>query len=377
VETITGKYTEAVVFADSIEPSASAQIQTVVDQPAFAGITIRIMPDVHAGAGCVIGFTCDIKNKICPQTVGVDIGCGMIVRPIGRARIDYAEFDQFVHENIPSGFSVHPNATESMVMDTWIGEEVREIAGRIGGDAERYQKSVGTLGGGNHFIEIDVDTDGNRYLIVHSGSRKFGKDICNFHQKRAVERCERDGIDVQNDLAYLRGGDMSQYLCDMQVAQRYAEHNREAIVRILSRFLPCDNLFFHCTHNYISERDWILRKGAISAHEGEHVLIPLNMRDGCILGVGKGNPEWNFSAPHGSGRILGRKQAKRELSLADFESAMEGIYSSCVKSSTLDESPMAYKSFGTEEDMRAMLHDTVDVDAFLKPEYNFKATEEG
>lgn len=367
----TGKYASCTVMIDAVEPAALQQIYSFLNCPAFEGAKIRIMPDVHAGAGAVIGFTSTLGERIVPNVVGVDIGCGVLSVLIGeRTEIDFAALDEFIRREIPSGFSVHEKAPKVHKHEMLWGR-VEEIAARTGQDAGRIVRSLGTLGGGNHFIELGLDANTECYwLTIHTGSRNFGLKVAEHHQKIAKT------LHPHGDLSWLEGVEKQQYLYDMQVCQEYAAQNRRRIAhRIYEGFF--ERLWLgpihavESVHNYIDFEDRIIRKGAISAHAGQSVVIPWNMRDGLILGRGKGNPEWNYSAPHGAGRVMGRGAAKRNLSVDEYQKSMSGIWSSCVGEGTIDESPMVYKP---AEEILAAIGDTVSVEHVIKPVYSFKAT---
>lgn len=356
--------TDLKVFASNLEQAAIDQIVTLAKQPCFDGAKIRIMPDAHAGAGCVIGFTADLGEKVVPNLVGVDIGCGMFVTRIEKID-DFGEFDQLVKSVVPAGFSVHDQDTCDV---TQLGllclDGLRNI--------DRLNKSLGTLGGGNHFIEIDEGEEGT-YAVIHSGSRNLGLQVAQIYQAKAVEQCKAD---VPRDLKYLEGELAESYLHDMRICQEWAKENRERMMVALlcgGSFLPL--LFaadkFHTIHNYIGD-DGIIRKGAISAKSGEKVLIPLNMRDGSIIGYGKGNADWNFSAPHGAGRVMSRSKARKTLDVAEFQAQMEGVFTTTATEETIDEAPDAYKPAQVIIDA---LEPTVEVSERLMPVYNFKASD--
>ncbi len=365
---ISGKYNEAVVFTNYLEPTAREQIQTLCDQPFVAGSKIRIMPDVHAGAGSTIGTTMTIKDKVVPNLVGVDIGCGMETIRLTDREVNWARLDRLIREKIPAGHDIrsriHPYLEEI---------DLSKLRAREGGrnDArlkmDRAYRSLGTLGGGNHFIEGNRDEEGRLYIVVHSGSRHLGLQIAQYYQRLA----QKEQPHSLRDLAYLEGQSMEDYCHDMQIMQRYAVLNRKAIIDVISQGMDLEvEEDFTTIHNYIDMENMILRKGAISAQAGELALIPFNMRDGSFICRGKGNPDWNYSAPHGAGRIMSRTQARKELSLKSLHEDMAGIYTTSVKTSTLDESPDAYKPM---EEISNLIKDTVDVLYHLKPEYNFKA----
>ena len=360
---IRGKYNEAVIFTDDLEETARNQIQELCDQEFARGSRIRIMPDTHAGAGCTIGTTMTVTDKVVPNLVGVDIGCGMLVHELKHDTIDFAGLDRVIRTYIPSGFAIRrtPHEFARKV-------PIDQLKCLPYVNAERARLSIGTLGGGNHFIEVDRDDDGNLYLVVHSGSRHLGKQIAEHYQHLAGSG------KANRALAYLEGQDFLDYIHDMRIAQQYADANRRAIARtILWEAGLVSIREFSTVHNYIDLDTMILRKGAISARKGELVLIPMNMRDGSIMAVGKGNKEWNYSAPHGAGRLMSRRQAHRTLSMNDFLAAMTGIYTTTLTPDTLDEAPAAYKPM--EEIIRNM-GDTVEIIRIIKPVYNFKAAED-
>lgn len=349
------------VFAENLEPQAMDQIDTLATCSAFDGAKIRIMPDAHAGAGCVIGFTANLGDKVIPNLVGVDIGCGMGFCKLNEPITDFKRLDRIIRKLIPTGFKVHDYITFPI-------EQMGLRAFDKLCNVERLGYSIGTLGGGNHFIEVDEDEEGNQWLVVHTGSRNLGLQIAKIYQHMAEEEC---GENVPHDLEYLEGESAQDYLHDMRLCQQWAAHNREIILnRILFNMDIAAGDRMHTVHNYIAD-DNVIRKGAISAKEGELVLIPFNMRDGSILAVGKGNPDWNESAPHGAGRLMSRAMAKKTLDVEDFKRQMEGIYTTSVGKGTLDEAPDAYKSMG---DILKLIDPTVDVVHRLKPVYNLKAS---
>ena len=397
---IKGKVNTAICYASVIEEEAIEQIRRMCDYEFTAGSRIRIMPDVHAGKGCTIGTTMTITDKAVPNIVGVDIGCGMYTVKLGETDIDFAKFDEAAHF-IPSGMNVWEGRQEHFDL-----EQLRCY--RDLKDAKRLERSLGTLGGGNHFIEIDESADGDKYLVIHSGSRNLGKQVAELYQKLAVDlskgkeeyfkkrdeiirtykeqgkrkeiqaalkqiKWERKESMIPEDLCFLYGPYLEDYLHDVEVCQRFARRNREKMAEILlERTGIAAGEAFHTIHNYIDTEEMILRKGAIAAHAGEKVLIPINMRDGSVLAVGKGNAEWNYSAPHGAGRIMSRKAAKDRLSLEEYRETMKGIYTTSVNEATLDEAPMAYKSL---DDIIDVIRDSVDIIDVMKPVYNFKASE--
>ena len=397
---IKGKVNTAICYASVIEEEAIEQIRRMCDYEFTAGSRIRIMPDVHAGKGCTIGTTMTITDKAVPNIVGVDIGCGMYTVDLGKTDIDYKKLDEAAHF-IPSGMNVWEGRQEHFDL-----EQLRCY--RDLNDTKRLERSLGTLGGGNHFIEIDESADGEKYLVIHSGSRNLGKQVAELYQKLAVElskgkeeyfkkrdeiiralkeqgrkkeiqaalkqiKWERKESMIPEDLCFLYGSYLEDYLHDVEVCQRFARRNREKMAEILlERTGIAAGEAFHTIHNYIDTEEMILRKGAIAAHVGEKVLIPINMRDGSVLAVGKGNAEWNYSAPHGAGRIMSRKAAKDRLSLEEYRETMKGIYTTSVNEATLDEAPMAYKSL---DDIIDVIRDSVDIIDVMKPVYNFKASE--
>ena len=397
---IQGKVASAIAYASIIEQEAVDQIRRMCDYDCTAGSTIRIMPDVHSGKGCTIGTTMTIRDRAVPNMVGVDIGCGMYTLRLNKAAVDFPRFDEAAHF-IPSGMHVWEGRRESFDL-----EALRCF--RALKDTRRLQRSLGTLGGGNHFIEIDRAADGGLYLIIHTGSRNLGKQVAEYYQQLAVElnqgredyfkkrdaliaeykaagrrreiqaalkelRWEDKPLTIPEDLCYVYGTYLEDYLHDVEICQQFARRNREMIAEILlSRSGLSGGEAFHTVHNYIDTREMILRKGAIAAHKGEKVLIPINMRDGSVLAIGRGNPDWNYSAPHGAGRLKSRNTARQTLDMAAYENAMQGIYTTSVNPSTLDEAPMAYKSL---EDIIGVIQDSVDVVDVMKPVYNFKAAD--
>lgn len=397
---IKGKVNSAIAYAKVIEEEAIEQIRRMCDYEFTEGSKVRIMPDVHAGKGCTIGTTMTVIDKAVPNVVGVDIGCGMYTVNLGNVDIDFEKMDEACHF-VPSGMEVWESRQEHFDLQEL--HCFRELK-----DSKRLERSLGTLGGGNHFIEIDQAENGTKYLVIHTGSRNLGKQVAEIYQKLAIDLNkgketyfkQRDEIirtykeqgrrkeiqaalkeiawsaretTIPEDLCYLYGDYFKEYLADVEICQRFAKRNREIIADVI---LSCCNLeakeAFHTIHNYIDTDEMILRKGAIAAHKGEKVLIPINMRDGSVLAVGKGNPEWNYSAPHGAGRIMSRTRAKNLLSMEEYKKEMEGIYTTSVSEETLDEAPMAYKSLA---DIIDVIAESVDVMEVLKPVYNFKASE--
>lgn len=392
------------IFTENIEYEALDQIYTLVKQPAFADCKVRIMPDVHAGAGCVIGFTADLGDKVIPNIVGVDIGCGMLTIELGNIEINLADLDAAIRKRIPSGRNVHEGRCVRF-------DELKQLrCYRNLKDTKRLERSIGTLGGGNHFIEIDTDFDDVKYLIIHSGSRNLGKQVAEYYQNLAVEimqgkdelytmqekliveykaqgrrqeiqkaiaelhrKFNPNPLGIPKDLCYLTGKYREDYLHDMGICQRFAMSNRREIANAILDEMGLDALdVFETIHNYIEFGSNMVRKGAISAKSGEKLLIPINMRDGCIIGIGKGNEDWNCSAPHGAGRIMSRSKAKEVVSLDEFEESMKGIYTTSVNQSTIDESPMVYKPI---DEIVENIQDTVEILKIIKPIYNFKASD--
>ena len=391
------------IFTNNIEETAKQQIDLLLEQEAFKDCKVRIMPDVHAGAGCVIGFTGNLGDKVIPNIVGVDIGCGMLCVSLGNIDLDLTHLDETIRNYIPSGMNVHEKKVAYYdFSQLYCYNELKNKDGWL-------EKSLGTLGGGNHFIEIDIDDEGNKYLVIHTGSRNLGKQVAEIYQNKAIEYCsykkemqeeknkiikeykeqgrekeiQQALIDINNkyngktklpkDLCYLEGKDREDYLHDMKLCQKFALLNRNYIAyKICEEMnLICDD-YFQCIHNYIDFEDNIVRKGAISARKGEKVIIPMNMRDGCIIGIGKGNEDWNCSAPHGAGRTMSRNIARQTLTMEEYKNSMSGIYTTSVNKETIDEAPMAYKPM---EEIIKHIKDTVEIEKIIKPIYNFKASE--
>lgn len=397
---IKGRVNTAICYATVIEEEAIEQIRRMCDYEFTEGSKIRIMPDVHAGKGCTIGTTMTVHDKVVPNIVGVDIGCGMYTINLGKVDIDFEKLDEAAHY-IPSGKNVWEGRQERF--DLTMLRCYRSLK-----DTKRLERSLGTLGGGNHFIEVDQAQDGTKYLVIHTGSRNLGKQVAEIYQKMAIELNqgkadyfkERDRIireykaagrrkeiqaalkeiswektegTIPEDLCFLYGSYLEDYLFDVEICQQFARKNREKIAEILlERTGMTGTDAFHTIHNYIDTKEMILRKGAIAAHKDEKVLIPINMRDGSVLAVGKGNPEWNDSAPHGAGRLMSRRSAREQLNLEEYRKTMEGIYTTSVNEKTLDEAPMAYKSL---EDIIDVIRESVTVIDVMKPIYNFKASE--
>ena len=366
---INGAFANAIVYTDEIESSAIGQIQALCNQPFAAGSKIRIMPDVHTGKGCTIGTTLTVGEYVVPNLVGVDIGCGMDVVLLKEKRINLPTLDSFISRNIPHGRDVrekpHRNSERIDLSEL-------ECFGSI--DTRRALESIGTLGGGNHFIEVDRDEEENLYLIIHTGSRNLGLQVAEYYQKLAYESVGgRSQNKIPFELAYLSGEDRDRYLHVMAIMQRYAALNRQTIRDcILDAMKLHEEDFFTTVHNYIDLEHCILQKGSVSAREGERLLIPLNMRDGALICVGLGNDDWNQSAPHGAGRLFSRTQAESSFTLSAFKKSMAGIYTSTVSQDTLDECPMAYKDPQT---IISAIGDTVRIEKQIRPIYNFKSSD--
>ena len=398
---LNGKYNSAKVFTDNIEQDAIAQIIAFCSQPMSEGAQIRIMPDVHAGAGCTVGTTMTITDKVIPNLVGVDIGCGMETVRLKEKHIELQKLDKLIYEKIPSGFAIREKPHR-------YGEKIdlTELYCYKHIDPLRAEKSIGTLGGGNHFIEADKGEDGSIYIVIHSGSRHLGVETAKFYQNEAYRRLNKSSdkeaaeliarlkaegrekqiqselkklantktTDVPKHLAYCEGELFEQYIHDMKIVQKFAMLNRQAMMDeiIKGMHLHVEDQFT-TIHNYIDTDTMILRKGAVSAQAGEKLLIPINMRDGSLICTGKGNGDWNCSAPHGAGRLMSRSQAKQSFTVSEFKKQMAGIYTTSVNAQTLDECPMAYKSM---EDIVDNIGDTVEINEVITPIYNFKAGEE-
>lgn len=399
---IKGKYNIAKCFTGQIEDVAIEQIKQICDTEAFANSKIRIMPDVHAGKGCTIGTTMTIIDKIVPSMVGVDIGCGMYTVYLGKIDLDFEKIDEAAHF-IPSGRNV------------WEGRQERFDLTQLRcyrnlKDTKRLERSLGTLGGGNHFIEVDVDEKGGKYLVIHSGSRNLGTQVAEFYQQIAVDlnlgkeeyfkkreeiittykaegrrqeiqtelkRLEREWEvkkpTLPRDLCYLYGSFMEDYIHDVDICQKFAERNRAKMAEVILEKTGMVAIeTFQTIHNYIDVQEMILRKGSVSAKNGEKLLIPINMRDGSLICIGKGNEDWNFSAPHGAGRLMSRTAAFERLTMEEYQKEMQGIYSTCIDVATLDESPMAYKSM---DEIIENIEPTTKIVSRIKPVYNFKASE--
>lgn len=430
---LKGKFADAHIFADIVDEETYSQIIKVINNPVAKDSYLAIMADCHAGAGCVIGTTMQIKDRVCPNLVGVDIGCGMLTVKLGKLNFDEEDFKRFddACHNVPSGFCIYKQIPEELWTD------VKDPKGYLKKlhcfnnlkEIDRLENSMGTLGGGNHFIELDIDDEGNYYLVIHSGSRNLGKQVCEYYQKIAlrstydhkkeidtlIKQLKEEGKEkdieksikalresfptVIDDLAFLEGDNMQDYIDDLKICQDFAHRNRKAIAyNILMNFFELNKISkwdkmtfkyggkktnkylndkgkleaFETIHNYIDLENMILRKGAVSAQKGETLLIPINMRDGSMICVGKGNPDFNYSAPHGAGRIMSRRAAKDSINLDDYVNSMKGIHSSTVNSSTIDEAPFAYKPISS---IIENTKETVDIIKIIKPIYNFKASD--
>ena len=400
---IKGKVNTAICYAKVIEEGAIEQIRRMCDYELTAGSRVRIMPDVHAGKGCTIGTTMTVTDKVCPNIVGVDIGCGMLTVKLAEKELDFEKIDAACHY-IPSGMNVWEGRLERFdLTDLRCYRSLR--------DTRRLERSLGTLGGGNHFVEVDRSADGTNYLVIHSGSRNLGKQVAEVYQQLAVDlhmgkesyfkqrdeiirtykeegrrseiqqalkelknNYETQALAVPADICWLYGTFLDDYLHDVEICQKFARRNREKMAEIILERTGMTALeSFHTIHNYIDTKEMILRKGAIAAHAGEKVLIPINMRDGSVIAIGKGSEEWNYSAPHGAGRIMSRGKAKEAIDIEAYKESMKGIYTTSVSESTLDEAPMAYKSL---EDIIDVISDSVDIIEVMRPVYNFKASED-
>lgn len=391
------------IFTDNISDEAKKEIDLLLEQEAFKKSKVRIMPDVHAGKGCVIGFTGALGNKVIPNIDGVDIGCGIFCANLGNIDIDLKKLDDFIKENIPSGMNVNKNKVADFdLTQLYCYKKLKHH--------QWIKNSVGSLGGGNHFIEIDIAPDKEKYLVIHSGSRNLGAQVANYYQDLANQICNHDLLNYQSqrdtvlktykelgkekeiqttlktlkkefqksknkipyELTYLEGKERDAYLHDMRLCQEFAVLNRFTIAKTIANYMGFDiNNYFESVHNYISFEDNIVRKGAIRAQKGERVIIPINMRDGCLLGLGKGNQDWNNSAPHGAGRVMSRAKAMQTVDLEKYKKTMQNVYTTSVTESTKDEAPFVYKSL---EEIKEHITPTVEVTKIIKPIYNFKAS---
>ena len=398
---IKGKVNTAICYARVVEEEAIEQIRRMCDYPMTEGSRIRIMPDVHAGKGCTIGTTMTIRDKAVPNVVGVDIGCGMETTRIREGRLELQKLDKLIYEKIPSGFSIRDKAHR------YLNEiDLSELCCARHVDLLRAEKSIGTLGGGNHFIEVDKDDEGNLYIVVHSGSRHLGVEVASYYQEAGykvlnrtddasiealIARMKAEGrekeiqkelkklknlkqTNIPKALAYVSGELFEQYIHDMKIVQHFAMLNRQAMMDEIVKGMKLHvEEQFTTIHNYIDTDAMILRKGAVSAKEGERLLIPINMRDGSLLCVGKGNEDWNCSAPHGAGRLMSRADAKQSFTVSEFKKQMAEVYTTSVSKATLDECPMAYKGM---QDILDNIGPTADVVKVIRPIYNFKAGDE-
>lgn len=391
--------TDLEIFTENIDADAVNQVYELLAQPPFAGAKVRVMPDAHYGKGCVVGFTATLGDKIIPNVLGVDLGCGMLTVELGKVEIDLPALDKFIRQKIPAGSRCRKEVNgEHLIKQLRCFADLREM--------DRLYGSLGTLGGGNHFIEVDEDDEGNKYLVIHSGSRNLGLQVANLYQHRAIDACKNAAMDerqkvidewnakgmpekipeaidevtkkyahktkIPNAYCYLEGEDMQAYLHDLKLCQQFASESRKKMADDILKHLKIRRyMSFETVHNFIDE-DNIVRKGAIPAHAGQKVLIPMNMRDGCLICIGKGNPDWNESAPHGAGRLYKRSAVKDLFTLEEYQAEMQGVYTTAVSLSTLDESPMAYKPM---EEIVRLIAPTVEIVGRMKPIYNFKAGE--
>lgn len=397
---VKGQFNTALCYTPQLEKAAESQIKAICDQEAFSDSKIRIMPDVHAGMGCTIGTTMTITDKIVPGMVGVDIGCGMETVRISQTEIDFRKLDALIRDRIPCGREVrrNPHALNAQI-------DLFQLRCAKYVNLERAALSIGTLGGGNHFIEVDRGENDDLYIVVHSGSRHLGNEVARFYQdegrksfwggayhqiEQAIAQLKAEGryqeiqptierlrkehpIDVPKDLAWVSGKLFDDYIHDMRIVQYFATLNRKTMMDVILSGMGLIAVEqFTTIHNYIDTDNMILRKGSVSAQSGEKLLIPINMRDGSLICIGKGNPDWNYSAPHGAGRLMSRKEAFAKLSLREYREEMSGIYTTCVSRDTLDESPMAYKGI---EEIVSQIGPTVDIVEQIRPAYNFKASE--
>lgn len=394
---INGRFTNAKIFAQTALQTAVDQIQELTDQAFMAGTKVRIMPDYHAGKGCVIGTTIQLQDRVVPNLVGIDVGCGVFVAQLDVTTVDFAQLDAIIRTYVPSGQDIHKEVSPSRHFVEFEGKQFR-----ASGLKDDYTNlSLGTLGGGNHFIELAKDEDDQHYLLIHTGSRYVGAKVANWHQKRAYENLRREDLTekieamkqqgrqqeiqsmiqvykeqrpfVPKDLSYLEGEAFHDYIHDMKIAQQFARMNRWTIAETIAKQMDWHFTdTFDTIHNYIDTETMMLRKGAVRANKDEKLVIPMNMRDGSLICIGKGNAEWNYSAPHGAGRMFSRRAAKKALNMADFKDTMQGIWTTSVNEETLDEAPMAYKPM---TEITSAIGETVDIVKVIKPVYNFKASE--
>ena len=412
---VKGTYNTAKIFTDTCDSATIAQVTNLMNQPSVAGAKVRIMPDCHAGAGCVIGTTMTVTDKVIPNLVGVDIGCGMLATKLKEQRIDLPKFDSVSQAEVPAGMRMrktpHTMASEMSADElACYGKSGCKVSGDV------FRLSLGTLGGGNHFWELDKDEESNIWLVVHTGSRRSGKDVAEYYQKQAyearniagskyrellqqkreayIEQVKAEGrqkelgkllkkwnaaqpkaqITVPYEVAWCEGQDFDDYIHDMKIMQEYARLNRRIITEVILKKCKLHAVEqFETVHNYIDTGRMILRKGSVSAQAGERLLIPINMRDGALICVGKGNPDWNESAPHGAGRLMSRSEARNSISMKEYRESMSGIYTTSVSKATLDESPMAYKPI---DEIMANIEPTAEIVSHIRPIYNFKAGDE-
>lgn len=365
MKTVKGIYAEAKIFTEDVEAYAEAQVKMICDNEVAQGSMICLMPDIHPGKVGPIGLAMNVTDKVIPQLLGVDIGCGMTCVKLNKDNAEFQKLDRVIRENVPSGFAIRREPHHMAEEFSYEGLHCLRHISR-----ERAERSLGTLGGGNHFIELDKGEDGGMYLVVHTGSRHLGEEVAGYYTKLADSRLKQQGRDVPYYMSYLEGDDRMAYMEDVQIIQQYAECNRQIIVReILKGMKWKAEEQFSVAHNYI-DASGVLHKGSISAGSGERVIIPVNMKEGIILGIGKGNQEWNNSAPHGSGRRLKREEVKSHYTVSEFKKEMKGVYSSCVGAETLDEAPFAYRSL---TELAERIRDTVEITEILRPVYNFKA----
>jgi len=394
---IKGQHTDAIIYTNNPQDAAIAQIEELVNQSFMAGTKVRIMPDYHAGKGCVIGTTIALNGRVVPNLVGVDVGCGVLVAEIGAGTIDFNELDQTIRRFVPSGNDIHDEPSNSRMTEQF----ANDLFHTTGLHNDYTNRSLGTLGGGNHFIEVAKDDAGTHYLLIHTGSRYVGAKVANWHQNRAFESLRRMDLTekiealkaqgrhqeiqrmiadyknanpvVPKDLSYLEGELFNDYIADMKLAQQFAHDNRQTIARIIAEQMKWEyRNQFDTVHNYIDVDAMILRKGAVRAAAGEQLVIPMNMRDGSFICIGKGNADWNESAPHGAGRIFSRTAAMKNLSMDDFKETMSGIWTTSVSQETLDEAPMAYKPM---QEIAEQIGETVEIQKRIVPVYNFKASD--
>lgn len=365
MKTVKGIYAEAKIFTDDVEEYAQAQVKMICDNEVADGSRICLMPDIHPGKVGPIGLAMTVTDKVMPQLLGVDIGCGMTCVRLNKDKVEFQKLDRVIRENVPCGSAIRREPHDMAEEFAYEGLHCLKAINR-----QKAARSLGTLGGGNHFIELDRDANGNLYLVVHTGSRHLGEEVAEYYTKLANTCLKEQSREVPYYMSYLEGEHRAAYMEDVQTIQRYAEWNRQIIVRQIlkgMKWKAADQ--FSVAHNYL-DASGMLRKGAIAAGKGEKVIIPANMKEGVILGVGKGNTEWNCSAPHGSGRRLKREEVKNQYTVSDFKREMKGIYSSCVGADTLDEAPFAYRGL---DEIREQIGDTVEITEVLKPVYNYKA----